>query len=202
MADPSPQSGTARSYDVYFYVAGGPRLFLHNPNHDITVSDAGLAWTNYGQPRSVPFADIAAIHMSCGAIGQQILDQCNINFSDGSAITLANWNDKGLPDEKQLPIYRDCVDDLHARLATRGQSAVRFTAGFPRWRYNVLLGAAICAALLWLGALMAVLFFAPSLQGAGVLVGGLFVGIPIVKVLRKNAPRYYTPDNPPAELLS
>jgi hypothetical protein len=202
MADPGPQSGTTRSYDVYFYVAGGPRLFLHNPNHGIMISSSGLAWINYGAARSLPFADIAAIHLSCGAIGQQILDQCRINFSDGSAIVLASWNDKGLPDERQLQIYRACMNDLHARLAARGQNAIRFTAGFPQWRYNVLLGAAVCAALLWLGALAAVLFFAPGLQGAGVLIGGLFVGVPIVKVLRKNAPRYYTPDNPPGELLS
>jgi hypothetical protein len=202
MADPSPQSGTARIYDVYFYVAGGPRLFLHNPNHGVTISDAGLAWINYGQPRNVPFADIAAIHLSCGAIGQQILDQCKINFNDGAAITLANWNDKGLPDEKQLSVYRACMNDLHARLAAREQNAIRFTAGFPQWRYNVLLGAAICGALLWLSALLAVLFVAPSLQGIGILTGALFISVPVVKLLRKNAPRSYTPDNPPGELLS
>jgi len=202
MSDPLPPPGNARTYDVYFFVPGNSRLFLHNPNHGVTVSDTGLAWVNNGEARSMPFGDITAIHLSCGAIGQQILDQCRINFGDGGVITLASWNDRGLPDEKQIPVYRACIGDLHARLAARGQDAIRFTAGFPQWRYNVLLGAVICAGLLWFGALVAVLFMAPNLQGVGVLIGGLVVGVPIVKVLRKNSPRYYTPDNPPGELLS
>ena len=191
-----------RSYDLY--LAEGPRrVFVKLTVCGITVSDSGLAWTSGdGTARTVPFADIAAIHLGAGLIGQSTLDTCRIDFTDGDGFATADWSSSGLPDDSKLPIYRDFVRDLHARLAAQSSGTIRFTAGFPQWRYNIAFGAAICLGLMWLAALVITLFLAPGLAGLGVVIGGAFILLPVIKLLRNTAPRNYTPDQLPIELLS
>jgi len=198
---PTAPAENPRSYDLY--LAEGPkRVFVKLTVHGITVHDNGLAWSSGTDARERAFADIAAIHLGAGLIGQSKLDTCRITVTDGDGVATADWSANGLPDDKQLPIYRDFVRDLHARLAAQPSGTIAFTAGFPRWRYNVVLGAAIFLGLLWFAGLITTLFLAPGLTGLGILIGGAFVLLPIIKLLRGTAPRSYTPDQLPAELLS
>jgi hypothetical protein len=190
-----------RSYDLY--LAEGPRrIFVKLTVHGITVSDRGLAWTSGGTACEAPFTDIAAIHLGAGLIGQSTLDTCRIEFTDGDGFAAADWSASGMPDDGKLPIYRDFVRDLHARLAARSFGAIRFTSGFPQWRYNIVLGAAIGLGLMWFAALITTLFLAPGLTGLGILISGAFLLPPVIKLLRNTAPRSYTPDQLPIELLS
>lgn len=190
----------ARSYDLYFG-DGSAGLHLTNPNHCITVSDGKIAWTTDGRAREASFASITAVHLGSGAVGNVIIDQCRIEFIDGRKLVVSNWDSFGRRDESRVPIYRDFVRDLHARLAARS-GAIRFTAGFPPWRYNILRVAAACLGLLCLAALVTALAFAPGLTGLGIVIAVAVILVPVVKLLRTNAPRDYTPDRLPDDLLS
>jgi len=201
MADAPAPAAEPQTY--YLRAAEGPKRFLVKLTvRGITVSDDGLAWTGADGADSVRFADIAAIHLGAGLIGQQTLDTCRIEFADGGGLVTADWGANGLPDEKQLPAYRAFVRDLHARLAAQPNGAIRFTAGFPQWRFNIVFGAAICLGLIWASALVVVLFLAPGLKGLGVVIGGAFLLFPVAKLLVNAKPRDYTPDNLPDALLS
>jgi hypothetical protein len=205
MPDPTPQPDNAHAYDVYFYVAGGPRLFLRNPNHGIAVSDSGLAWTNYGEVRSVPFADIAAVHISSGALGnpQIVLDQCKIEFTDGSpALTAFNAGANGLPSDAQTPVYRAFVHDLHAQLAAHGTGTTRFTARMAPWRYNLLRVTLIVAALFFIVTPLILLLVTNDWHALIPVAMGLSLCWPVLRLLRNNTPRGYTPDALPDELMS
>jgi hypothetical protein len=201
MADAGAPATNPHTYGLH--LAEGPRrLFAKLTVHGITVSDSGLAWTTGNATRDAPFADIASVHLGAGLIANSTLDTCRIEFADGDGLVTANWGANGLPDEKQLAIYREFVRDLHARLAARRNGTIRFTAGFPQWRYNVLCGAAACLGLLWIAALVIVLVLAPGLQGVGTVIAGAFLLLPIVKLIGSTRPRAYKPDDLPAGLLS
>lgn len=201
MADAPAPAANPQTYDLR--AAEGPKRFLVKLTvRGITVSDDGLAWTGSGGASATRFADIAAIHLGAGLIGQQTLDTCRIEFVDGGGLVTADWGANGLPDDNQLPVYRAFVRDLHARLAAQASSAIRFTAGFPQWRYNILLGATGCLGLMWVGALFAMLVLAPGLKGLGVVIAGAFLLLPVAKLVRNTKPRDYTPDNLPGALLS
>jgi hypothetical protein len=201
MLDAPAPAISPQTYDLS--AAEGPKKFLVKLTvRGITVSDDGLAWTGADGPRSLRFADIAAIHLGAGLIGQSTLDTCRIEFADGGGLVTADWSANGLPDEKQLPVYRAFVRDLHARLAARSNGAIRFTAGFPQWRYNVLRAAAVCLALMWAAALIVALFLAPGLKGLGIVVAGAFLLFPVAKLVLNTKPRDYTPDDLPDTLLS
>src|SRR5271168_1314017 len=113
MSDLSLLPENPRTHDVYFYVAGGARFVLRNPNHGITVSNNGMAWTAGGTPCTRPFVDIAAVHLQTAALGNanSVIDQCKIEFTDGPAVTVSNASASGLPDNAQTPVYREFVRD-------------------------------------------------------------------------------------------
>jgi hypothetical protein len=204
MSDAARQSGNPKLHDVYFTVTGGSRFFLRNPNHGITVSDDGLAWTVDGRDNTVAFGDIVAVHLQTAALGnaQQIIDQCKIEFANGAALNISNTGTSGLPKAEQTPIYRDFVLDLHARLVAHEHGAIRFTAGMAPWRYKGLLVTMIIAGILFLAVPFVLVLVTGDLHGLWLMLGGLGLGWPLVKLLQNNTPRDYTPDRLPDELLS
>ena len=201
MVDAPAPAAKPQTYDLR--AAEGPKRFLVKLTvQGITVSDDGLGWAGSDGARSVRFADIAAIHLGAGLIGQSTLDTCRIEFTDGGGLVTADWGANGLPDDKALPIYRAFVRDLHARLSAQPSGAIRFTAGMPQWRYNVVCIAAVCLGLMWLAALFVMVFLAPGLTGLGAVIAGAFLLFPVVKLLLNAKPRDYAPDNLPDALLS
>jgi len=194
----------SRTYDVYFTVSGGPRFYFTNPNHGIAVSDRGIAWTADGHPGEAAFADIVAIHLQTAALGnaRKVIDQCRIEFVDGAALSVSNATSSGLPDETQTPPYRAFVHDLHAHLAARKDSAIRFTAGMAPWRYKGLFVTMIVAGLFFVAAPLVVVAITGDWHGLLVTATGAALCWPFIKMLQNNAPRDYTADRLPDELLS
>ncbi len=203
MPDLSPPKNS-RVYDVYFYVAGGPRLFLRNPNHGIAVDDDGIAWTSNGKTHRQAFGTVAAVHLQTAALGNaaNVIDRCKIEFTDGPAVTVSNASSSGLPDKTQTPLYRDFVRDLHARLAAHGCGATRFTAGMAQWRYRMLFGALIAAGLIFVVTPIGLLIVTGDLHVLIPMAMGLSLCWPLTRLMMNNAPRDYTPDRLPEELLS
>jgi len=201
---PSPSApDRARLYDVYF-TNGRTRFYFRNPNHGITIGGNGMAWTADGRANSAAFADIAAVHLDMASLGnaQRMIDQCRIEFADGSALAVSNSTSSGLPDEAQTAIYRNFVRDLHAHLAARAAGTIRFSAGMARWRYNGLLVAMIVSGLFFVAAPLVLVAITGDLKGLGIAAAGATLCWPFVKLLMNNAPRDYTPDRLPQELLS
>lgn len=204
MPDLSPPPENSRAYDVYFYVAGGPRLILRNANHGIVVDNDGIAWTGNGKTHWQAYATIAAVHLQTAALGNatNVIDQCKIEFTDGPAVTVSNASSSGLPDKTQTPLYRDFVRDIHARLAAHGCGAVRFTAGMAQWRYRMLFGTMIVAALLFIATPIGLLVVTRDLHILIPMAMGVSLCWPLTRLMMNNTPRDYTPDRLPEELLS
>jgi hypothetical protein len=199
-----PPSRRPRLHDVYFTASGAPRFYWRNPNHGIVVGDGAITWMIDGQPHTARYGTIAAIHLQTAALGsaENVIDQCRIEFADGGALIVSNATATGLPQDAQTPIYRDFVCDLHRQLAAHGVLGIRFTAGMSPWRYKVLFITLITAALFFIGLPLVLLFvigdphvLIPMAIGAGLIW-------PLVRLMRNNAPRGYTPDALPDELLS
>jgi hypothetical protein len=91
------------SYNLYFVTPDTPRFYFSNPNHGIAVSDRGLSWTADGRLNEAEFADIAAIHLQTAALGnaERVIDQCRIEFVNGTRLVVTNTSPNGLPDPAQ-----------------------------------------------------------------------------------------------------
>jgi hypothetical protein len=204
MLDLPSHPDNSRSYDVYFYVAGGPRFVLRNVNHGIAVGAEGIAFTGNGTAHRQAYATIAAVHLQTAALGNadRVIDQCKIEFIDGSAVIVSNASSSGLPDAGQTPLYRNFVRDLHARLAAHGAGAIRLTAGMAPWRYKMLFGALIAAGLLFVVTPLGLLIVTGDWHVLIAMAMGLSLCWPFTRLMMNNAPRAYTPDRLPEELLS
>lgn len=200
---PAPSSANPRSFDL-FVRSDGRRLFFTNPDHTITVSDGGLAWTSSGMDRQQPFGSIAAIHLQTAQIGNmsRVLDQCIVAFADGARLIVTNGAPNGLPDAAKTATYRDFVRDLHRRLAAGRYGSIRFSAGMTPWRYSGLKVAIVVAGLFFVATPLVLSLAFGDLKGLGIAVAGAFFCAPFVRMLMKNAPRDYTPDALPEQLLS
>jgi hypothetical protein len=196
----------SQAYDVYFTVSGGPRFVMWNTNHGITVGDNGMSFAVDGQMRSITFADIAAIHLSSGTVGEDVIDQCKIEFTAGNTITVFNTASSGLSNKEQTQIYRDFVYDLHGRLAGAGAGQsigkISFTAGMSGTRYNVALIALIVAGLFFVLTPLVLAVITGDAHALILMGTGAFLVWPFMRVVGNNTPRNYTPDAPPDELLS
>ena len=192
-----------QTHDVYF-AAAGFRVYWRNPNHGITVGDDGLAFTVDGRARAIVWSDIAAVHLQIAALGsaRNTIDQCKIDFTDGSAIVVSNATSRGLPDAAQTSVYRDFIRALHAHLAPRASGAIRFSAGMAAWRYRTLMITLVIAGLFFIVTPIGLTLFAGDWRMLILAATGVAFVWPFVLLLSKSAPRIYRPDAPPDELLS
>jgi hypothetical protein len=197
------QPVTAQTYDVYFATAGF-RVYWRNPNHGITIGDDGLSLTLDGKPRAIGWSDVAAVHLQIAALGNatNTIDQCKIDFTDGSAIVVSNATSSGLPNDAQTRIYRDFVGGLHTRLALRVHDAIRFSAGMAPWRYRALLVTIVVAGLLFVATPLGLTLFTGDWRGLILAATGVAFVWPFALLLSKSAPRNYAPDKLPDQLLS
>ena len=125
----APPPGNSRAYNICFSVNGGH--FFHKLDRDVTLSDDGIGWKVDGCATTMPFENIVAIHLKSS--GQYVVvDRCTITFADSNVLSVVNSDPGGFADKERVPIYRDFVRDLHARLAGGRYTEIRFTAGVPR----------------------------------------------------------------------
>jgi hypothetical protein len=194
-------SGNPCPYDVYF-TSGGRRFYFRNPNHGVTLTDDGIAWTIEDRDDEAAFANLASVHLQSGGSPQDVIDQCTLELADGMTITVSNGNASGLPDATQKAIYRAFVQDLHARLAAGKNTAIRFTAGYAPGRYQVVLVCAIALSVMFVALPLVLLFIVRDSKVLGLLIAGGLLCWPLAKMVQNNSPRDYSPDQLPDELLS
>ena len=195
----TPSAEGSRTYDLCINIAGR-RLFWRNPNHGVTLGNNTIAWTMDDGAVEKEYSDIVAVHLN--SVGQKTTtDRCTISFVDGSGLLIVNTDPGGYRDAERATRYRDFVRDLHARLAFGRYPQIRFIAGVPRWRYLVMLGSAIVAAPVFAVAGLGGYLFYHLGNGPLLFVLGEYFCWRLGRLALVNAPRDYTPDRLPEELL-
>ncbi len=200
----APPARADTHYDICF-VIDGKRFFWKNPNHGVTITDAGpgscLTWQEDGRETQRLWTDIAAVSMNSGTDGKNEVNNCRIVFRDGRAITVTDTGTDGRLDESRTPIYRDFVRALHRRLALAPEGVIVFNAGVSEGRYLGMRIVLVIAALFFVGLPLILLLWIRDWKIIGVLGAGAMFVWPFYNVVKNNKPRHYDPRNPPPELM-
>jgi hypothetical protein len=205
LAGMTPLPATAStSYDLYF-VVDGKRFFWRNPNHGVTLIDAGresaIAWrAESGEDRTL-WTDIVAVNMLSATDGKQAVNHCIVRFRDGRTLAVTDAGASGQVDHDRTPPYRDFARALHARLALAPHGTIRFTAGVSEGRHTGMMVIGAIAALFFVGTPLVLLFIVRDWRVLGVLAAGAAFVWPFWKIVETNRPRDYDPKNPPPELM-
>ena len=196
----SPSSQSPRTYyDVCFFLPG--QSTFRNLDCGVVLNQDIIAWTQDERTSEAELSDIVAVHLSSSG-RRVIVDRCAITFSDNNVLTVINCDSGGYYDSEHAKSYRAFVADLHGRLASAHYSAIRFTAGWTQSRYRTMLAAAYAGAAAC--AIVGIAFFLMrgEYRGLGIVVLGAIGNWRLERTTRANAPRDYTPDNLPAELMT
>ena len=186
-----------KSYGL-FARSGGARFVwrLHDPG--ITLGQGRIAWHEDGARHQAELADIVSVHLQSGGDWRNVIGQCDIGFHDGRVLHVSDANASGLADEAQRAVYHDFLRDLHARL---GGHRVSFTAGYSPGRYYVVLVCAILLGLILVVVPLVLLMITGETSALFLLFVGATLALPLARMVKSNAPRPYTPDDPPEELM-
>lgn len=196
----APAAATSRSYDLCINLPGR-RLYWRNRNRGITLGPETLSWSMDGAASETAYGNIVAVHLDSS--GQKVTaDRCTVAFADGTGLMIVNTDPGGYGDGERASLYRDFARDLHARLASDRYTGIRFTAGVPRWRYRLMLYGAIAAAPVFALVGLASFVVYHLVQGLLLIAVGEFFCWKLFRRARANAPRDYTPDRLPEELLT
>ena len=109
----------AQSYDLTLTVGRVGHLIATAAGHGLTLSDDAIAWTSAGKLESRALADITGVHLeSAAVINQGMTDLCQIEFADGTKLTVTNlqWGVFAPADSRHTDLLRAFADDLHRRL--------------------------------------------------------------------------------------
>lgn len=204
MSPPAPAASSSTFYDLHV-VLDDKRFFWRNPNHGVTLLDAGrdsaILWqTESGEGRRL-WTDIAAVNMLSASDGKDAVNHCRIGFRDGRALTVTDAGPSGQVDHDRTPRYRDFIRALHARLVHAPQGTIRFSAGVSESRHHAMMAIGTIGALFFVGLPVVLLFVVRDWRVLGPLaVGAAFIW-PFWKLIERNRPRSYDPRHPPGELM-
>lgn len=192
-------------YDLYF-VLDGKRHFWRNPNHGVTLTDAGLqsciAWQAENDGRgSALWTDIVAVSMTSGSDGRSEINACKIQFRSGRTLTVTDTGTDIKLDAGRTPVYRDFVQALHARLADAPVGTIRFNAGVSEGRHTAMLVILMIGVLFFVCTPLVLLFVVRDWRVLGVLGAGAAFMWPFWRIVQNNSPRSYDPRRPPGELM-
>jgi hypothetical protein len=193
-----------RTHDVFFTTSARESL-MHTANRGVTVGPDHIAWTFDGKPDAAPFKNIVEVCLQTAAGGHRFVRICQITFADRYKLLVSNGNAFALPTEAQRAAYRGFMRDLHARLAAhaavRDGPPITFTAGFAAKLYFWLMVRVVFWVLIFVGAPLALFLMTGETKPFLLLVGALFVGVLLWRMVHSNTPRTYDPANLPKELV-
>jgi hypothetical protein len=187
-------------YDLYIR-DGSATFYFRNDNHGVTLTDERIGWTWNGRHEDADYTDISAVHLQSGGDWTNPLSFCRITFVDGATLMVSNANDRGLPDDDQRPLYSEFVHDFHAHLAKLPQGAIDFSAGWPGFRYPLIVACGVLLGIISIGVPVIAMIATKGFGPLSLLFAGVGLYWPLIGSIEKNSPRSYDPHNPPAELL-
>lgn len=200
----APTIGLERTHDVFFTTSAG-RFYIRNPNHGVTLTADGLAWTFSGKADGAPFKNIAKVNLQSGGSWHAPLNLCEITFADRYKLIVTNGDVHGVKNAEQNARYCDFVHDLHARLAAHATARtgppISFTAGYPAGRYPLLMVLAAVMGLITIGVPLVALLITGEVRPFMLLIAGAFFIWPLMRMMQENAPRAYDPAKLPREIV-
>jgi hypothetical protein len=191
----------------------------------VALKGGALSWRSEDRQESQTIKEIASVHLESGGTWQDVIDKCDIAFQDGTRVVVTSATDRGVGSAERAATYRDFVRALHEALRETGRAPVRFTAGYGETRYRVVL---VCACLLALmlvvlplGLWIMALNCTPPPADCGLdspvcvparecpepgrvfllMLTSAFFLWPLYRMVKANAPRDYSADAPPEDLL-
>jgi hypothetical protein len=196
---PSPSQSPRTYYDVCFSLPG--QSVFRRLDSGVVLNTDTISWTQDERTSETALGNIVAVHLSSGG-RRTIVDRCAITLSDNNVLTVVNSDSGGYRDSEHAKSYRAFVHDLHARLASGRYGTIRFTAGWTQSRYLTMLAVVFTGAAASLIAGIAFYLMLGSYRGFTIVVLGGMACWRLERTSRANAPRDYTPDNLPAELMT
>jgi hypothetical protein len=203
-ATAAPRATDKRKHDVCFTTSARQSL-MHAGNRGVTLASDGISWTFDGKGDGAPFRNIIEVCLQTAPGAHRQLRICQITFADRYRLLVTNGNAFGVPTQAQRDAYRGFMHDLRARLgahaAVREGPPIEFKAGFAARLYFWLMVRIALWALLFVGAPLAVFLMTGETKPFLLLVGALFVGALLWRMVHSNAPRSYDPSNLPKDLV-
>ena len=193
-SDPPAES----SYDLVFRAGTNPRFSLR-AYQGVTLAAGRIVWNCDGKDDGAPFSNIRTVHLQSGGEARYP-NICTITFADGYQLLITSGDRNGFADPERTPLYRDFVRDLHAQLAT-AKTPIRFVAGYQGQRYPLTIAASVLIGAISIVVPVYAMIREGSIGPISVLFGGVLLYLPMMKAIEKNAPRTYTPDKVPDEML-
>jgi hypothetical protein len=204
MTTPDPASAST-AFDLY-YLQNGKHFFWRNPNHGVSLIDAGresaIAWRpESGEAVRGLWTDIVSVNMTSATNGKNIINNCRINFRNSRFLVVTDAGTTGEVDHDRTPVYRDFVRALHLRLAQAPAGTIAFNAGASEGRHTVMMVMGVIAALFFVGTPLVLVFIVRDWRVLLTLGAGAAFIWPFWKVIETNRPRSYDPRRPPGELM-
>jgi hypothetical protein len=196
---PAAPPGGRRTYDVCFSLPG--QSSFRTLDSGIVLTNDTIAWIQDSGITETSLGNVVAVHLSSGG-RRVIVDRCAITFSDNNVLTVANCDGSGYRDSEHAKSYRAFIQDLHARLASGPYGAIRFTAGWTRSRYLRTLAFAAAGAIAAVVIGVWAFLMLRSFKGLFIVFMGCIGAFRLERMTRANAPRDYTPDKLPNELMT
>jgi hypothetical protein len=185
-----------------FLREGTGRFYFRLSDQGLTLTADGLAWTFDGQPRRRAFAEIDSVRLQVVHVHKSgDYGICEIRFRDGLTLRILASTAHGFADDDLSAAYADCMRDLHGRLAGSGMPTIRYHAGTTDTAHTAGVAILVVAALFFIGTPIVIFLMVRKLEVLGVLLAAAAFIWPFWRKLEVNAPRPYTPQAVPAELL-
>lgn len=194
----------AHTHDVCFTTSA--RLsFMHLGNRGVTLTPESVGWTFGGKSDGAQFKNIVDVCVRRGPGAHRFIRICEITFADRFMLLVTDGNEFGIPTDAQRAAYRGFMHDLHARLiahaAVRDGAPITFRAGFAAKTHRWLRIRVALWILVFVGVPLAGFLMTGDVKPFLLLIGALFVGVLLWRLVEKNAPSNYDPAKPPKELV-
>jgi hypothetical protein len=188
-----PASAMASTAFDLYYLQNGKRFFWRNPNHGVTLIDAGresaIAWhPEKAETVRRLWTDIVSVNMTSATSGKDIVNNCRINFRDNHFLVVTDGGTTGEVDHARTPVYRDFVRALHLRLTQAPAGTIAFNAGASEGRHKVMTVIGLIAALFFVGTPLVLAFVVRDWRVLLTLGAGAAFVWPFWKVIEAQSP--------------
>ena len=198
MSGPVAMIDAPRSYPLFQYTDGG----WSRRDEGVSLRGDRLIWTVEGGERKATLGDIARVNLFlAGPGGNDVMGVCAVTLASGMTLSITSGGAWGGFDPGRAPDFRAFVKDLHTTLAKRGGTGPRYLVGVPGGRAKLAKAALVVGVALFVALPLILLLFYRDLNALWAALAGAAFMYPLYTQLVNNAPRTYSPDRIPEELM-
>jgi hypothetical protein len=197
-ANPATEANEPRRYPLFQYTDGG----WSRRDEGVAITGDRLFWTVEGGEREASLTDIVKVNLFlAGPGGHDVIGMCLVTLRSGVTLSITSGGGWGGFDPEKAPDFRAFVEDLHATLAKRGGAQPRYQVGIPGSRPKLAKVALVVGGALFVLLPMILLLLYRDLNALWLTLAGAAFMYPLYTQLENNAPRTYSPDHVPDELM-